>query len=101
MGYNTTIKKNEVDLYADREGCLIISQKEKTSCTTSPIYILWCHCIMTSAYMETYVRLYVYKKGSEKIYKPLLVVTQRVWFWGEEGAFWITLIVLLYYLKFF
>ena len=51
--------------------------------------------------METYVRLYVYKKGSEKIYKPLLVVTQRVWFWGEEGAFWITLIVLLYYLKFF
>lgn len=33
---------------------------------------------MNSAYMAIYVRLYVCKKGSEKIYKPLLVVTQRV-----------------------
>ena len=85
MGYNTTIKKNEVDLYADREGCLIYHRKKKTSCTTSPLYILWCHCIMNSAYMDTYVRVCVSKKGSEKIYKPLLVVTQSVILGWREG----------------
>ena len=75
--------------------------RQKKQVAQHHLYIYYDATILWLVHIWRHVRLYVYKKGSEKIYKPLLVVTQRVWFWGEEGAFWITLIVLLYYLKFF